>query len=274
MAKPPEAPPSEGAPEWMVSYADMITIMMAFFVVMYAMAPKKDKEDAQSNKQRLMDSIYERFGPEFEPFGSLMQDHQPPRTKNTERGYGKLIGDPPQTDSPERQTERPARIRIPGSGQQTRVGGIILFEDGTTEMSLDELARLRAVAREFAGKPHKIEVIGHASRRPLPKGSHYKDHIDLGYARARRTMELLVEMGIERERMRITSAGSAEPLPPEAGVDPLFQNSRVETYLMDLVPEPPAALATTQVEESKTAPADAEHANADKQAPHAQPDHH
>ena len=42
-----EEPHGEGAPEWMVSYADMITILMSFFVVMFSMAGTKNtkKED-------------------------------------------------------------------------------------------------------------------------------------------------------------------------------------------------------------------------------------
>ena len=35
-ANPEEKP--DGAPEWMVSFADMITIMMSFFVIMFALA--------------------------------------------------------------------------------------------------------------------------------------------------------------------------------------------------------------------------------------------
>src|SRR6478609_4541171 len=48
----------EGAPEWMVSYADMITIMMAFFVVMYAMAGAKDPKKLQP----AIASLHKQFG--------------------------------------------------------------------------------------------------------------------------------------------------------------------------------------------------------------------
>lgn len=227
----------------MVSYADMITIMMAFFVVMYAMAPKRDKEEAQSPRQRMMDSLYERFGPEFDPFGSLLTEPRP--SKHIHNGYGKLVGDPPRSDQKEKVTRMPAMVRIPGSGNYTRVGGMVRFQEGTTELADGQLERLDAMAREFAGKPQKVEVIGHASRRPLPAGSPYRDHFDLAYARARKTMEMLEKMGIDPQRMRVASAGSTEPLPPEPGANSLDQNSRVEAYIIDVFAWTPVGLAAS-----------------------------
>src|SRR5262245_60042506 len=108
MSKKKKAPPpaQEGAPEWMVSYADMITIMMAFFVVMYAMAPKKDQEKKESPTQRLMNSIHKRFGPDYEPFGPMLELSLSRPTKQLNEGFGKLNQDPAYTDEEELTTHR------------------------------------------------------------------------------------------------------------------------------------------------------------------------
>src|SRR5947207_7888466 len=58
MAAHVEQAASEGAPEWMVSYADMITILMSFFVVMYSMAGTKDA----AKQDPVMSSLRKQFG--------------------------------------------------------------------------------------------------------------------------------------------------------------------------------------------------------------------
>ena len=54
----PEESASEGAPEWMVSYADMITILMSFFAVMFSMAMSKERE----KNVPMMKSLQRQFG--------------------------------------------------------------------------------------------------------------------------------------------------------------------------------------------------------------------
>src|SRR3972149_2767910 len=98
MSKKPPPPSSEGgAPEWMVSYADMITIVLAFFVVLYpppSGSGKQDKghstndapaseskndqppqekgegssssgSDENAELQKVFKSLYDRFGPNW-----------------------------------------------------------------------------------------------------------------------------------------------------------------------------------------------------------------
>ena len=92
MSEPAEEHASEGAPEWMVSYADMITILMSFFVVMFSMAGTKDakKEDP------VMMSLRRQFGRfvgvpsrQYVPSSSLLAEHavmiRPPPRMGKER---------------------------------------------------------------------------------------------------------------------------------------------------------------------------------------------
>ena len=77
--KPEEKP--ERRPEWMVSFADMITIMMSFFVIMFALASNQAAKGkkASANQQAAMDSLNYRFGPSWKPFASwgLMPGNSP-----------------------------------------------------------------------------------------------------------------------------------------------------------------------------------------------------
>ena len=68
-AKPEEKP--DGAPEWMVSFADMITIMMSFFVIMFAIASGEAAKGAKAaGNTAAIESLNNRFGPKFQPFAS------------------------------------------------------------------------------------------------------------------------------------------------------------------------------------------------------------
>ncbi len=59
----------EGAPVWMVSFADMITILLAFFVVMFSIASTDPNTGKQTKQQEIaIESLQYRFGPKWKPF--------------------------------------------------------------------------------------------------------------------------------------------------------------------------------------------------------------
>src|SRR5690606_10031576 len=83
------------------------------------------------------------------------------------------------------------------------------------------------------GKPQKVEIRGHASRRPLPAGSEFDDTWQLSYARARATMKYLEEGGILPENMRLSQGGSFEPHTTHTKEEQKYDtNDRVEVMML------------------------------------------
>lgn len=189
----------EGLPEWIMSYADMITILMAFFVVMYSMAGSKDPD----KEEAVMHSLRHSLGPFQGVLGRFL-----PKSKLTE------MGAMPTTDQENRERQPVLRAlpptvpRVP-PGQPLAHGGLVYFDEGSTDLSEENQHQLRLAIETLQGKPQRIEIRGHSSRRPLPEGSPYGDHWDLAYARCRETMKFLVEHGIDADRIRLGVAPQA-----------------------------------------------------------------
>ncbi len=232
MAKHVEEKP-EGAPEWMVSFADMITIMMSFFVIMFALAAAKNEGHAEAVRQ----SIHDRFSPYWSPLGAvqrgLFTEGSPFRSRGTK---GKTPESTPRAILYDDAAagRMGGRANIPTLGFRAGLGGSVYFEEMSTELSANQRGNLKSIAERMVGKPQKIQIIGHASRRPLPADSPYHDQWDLAYARGRHVMDLLISMGIEADRIRLGSAGDTEPI---RGLEPgLYARraSRVDLYLTDI----------------------------------------
>lgn len=236
MSEAPQEEKPEGAPEWMVSYADMITIMMSFFVVMFALATKKDEKAQQAAAA----SIEYRFSSAWRPFAHLLSRGASTLPSGDRKGRGKLFGVPAAGDVNDVKTTeelKPLRIRIPGRGDRLDVGGVIYFDQDSGQLGKQQTDRLRAIAEEVAGKPQKVEVLGHTSKLPLPADSPYKDHWDLAYAHCRAVMQQLVSMGIDPKRIRIGVAGSNEPTYLGDSPELVKKNARVDIYLIDTLTE-------------------------------------
>lgn len=229
----------EGLPEWIMSYADMITILMAFFVVMYSVAGNKDtvKEAA------VLRSLRQSLGPFKNAFGSYVP-------KNSK--FAEMTG-APHNDRPNAPREHaphgtPAHVpRVP-AGQPLANGGIIYFAQGATGLSEENQQQLNLAIEALAGKPQRIEVRGHATHRPLAAGSPYHDHWELAYARCRQTMDYLVEHGIASQRIRLglaSESGSSRSLNrPQL----LVSDSWVEIYMLNEFRERRETLPEQEVE--------------------------
>src|SRR5688572_19899642 len=151
----------EGLPEWIMSYADMITILMAFFVVMYSMAGNKDT----AKEEAMMKSLRNQFGP-MAGFMSQLGTFAPQHSKvSALNGDAQPAHSDRDADKPGQRRSRPTPPRAPAvtPGELLAAGGILQFEDDQDQLSEDGQRQLRSVAELLAGKPQRIEIRGHTS---------------------------------------------------------------------------------------------------------------
>lgn len=204
----------KGGGAWKVAYADFVTAMMAFFMVMWLV----------SQKVEIKEAVAEHFQ---DPFGKFSSGERlvPPLFKQ----HAKTRVDSDETGGFRKQKKI---LLAKAQGDATNIGTTIRFAEDSAE--LDDAARkqLRDFASDVVGKPQKIEIRGHTTRRPMPPGGPFQSPWQLAYARCVKTMEFLEELGIPPDRVRLSQAGPFEP--EEVGFDPkgLGRNARVEISLL------------------------------------------
>jgi len=225
-----------GIPEWVVTFGDMMSLLLTFFIMLVSMSEIKE----EARYQAMVDSFRRQFGHDAS-MAALMPGPTKPRNSqvaklaslgrarrfDTHRGGDKVsapIGDHP-------------RVQIVRPGTQATIGTVVFFREGSEQ--LDDRARvnLRTQAQEMGGKPQRIEIRGHTSRRPISDNTDYRDHWDLAFRRCHNVMEYLVELGIDRQRLRLSVAGANEPLHLGTQASQKNRNPRVEIFMLDEVVE-------------------------------------
>ena len=207
MRQHPEEKP-EGAPEWMVSYADMITILMSFFVVMFSIASGEAAKGKRTPATAAGDRIAAvPLRPQVEAVHELEPDAGQFDLPGGGKGRGSpaplpAVGDPGGTVRVLKMEK--ARIRVPGHGDLIAIGGMVYFNKATTDLAPGQDGSIQKIAEELAGKPQQVEIVATASNQPLPPGCLFRDRWELSYARCRQAAELFTSLKIEPERLRLS----------------------------------------------------------------------
>ncbi|MDX1947358.1 MAG: flagellar motor protein MotB [Pirellulaceae bacterium] len=230
-----EEDPPAGVPEWIVTYGDMMSLLLTFFIMLVSMSELKQTDKFQG----VADSLHQQFGYDSSISSLIPGDLRP---RNSTLAAMALTGRSKRRAQMEGGVKEKGsagdnqRVRIIRPGNRTGIGTVIFFEEAGRELTAEAQADLRQIADILSGKPQKIEVRGHTSQRPATATAEIRDNWDLAYARAHATMEFLVrELKIDPQRIRMSVAGPYEPT--HSGVDAakLRENPRVEVFMLEEV---------------------------------------
>lgn len=204
----------EGAPEWLISFADLVMLIMGFFVILYALnatPPARAGADGDSDGEAAASVPFDRWA-EF--------------VWNTRKAFGNPI-DLNTTDPELRKvvdwyySEGPGRAMDEGEdGEQTEVHSPsksgerslmvdVKFGHDTDYLTDQARVSLSKLAKQVRGLPMKIEIHGHASSGEVGRDS--EAGLALSFERAMTVGRALAEHGIEWRRMEFVAAGNNDP---------------------------------------------------------------
>jgi flagellar motor protein MotB len=225
----------EGAPEWLISFADNVALMMGFFVILLAMNMQKPKAGGIGGEAQMggtptteMIDFVIAMRKEFNNPIDLNSDD--PAEAPFRKRIRELLesGESNQPDDPgpgrEHQAIRPTDF--------SNHGGNVNFEDDSTTLTEAARDRARTIGARLKSQRFMIEVRGHCS----PSEAQLKPHraFALGNARAMAVAEQLAAQGVPWRQMRLVScADNARLTSREQSYDREHdrQNQRVEVIV-------------------------------------------
>lgn len=227
-----EEEPDAGIPEWVVTFGDMMSLLLTFFIMLVSMSEMKQDEKFQA----VAEALRKQHGHDLSIMTLVPGSFRP---RNSVNEWNSSTGRDSKKDMKNGGQENKSvtgnneKVEIVRPGEDSSIGGQIYFEEQSVELSRENKQALIRIIEQISGKPQKIEIRGHSTRKPVDPDLGFRDVYDLAAARARSTMDFMVQQGVHPSRIRLGNAGAEEPL--YNGIDPeqLKRNARVQILMWD-----------------------------------------
>ena len=223
---------------WLVSYADFITLLFAFFVVMFASSQVDTKKVSG-----ISDAFAAAMGESFMMEGGrsiLPEGRPPPPETEGGKGEGKLpkelekiaraLADKREEMSGLKVLQRRNEIVI-------RLSDNVLFDSGDDTVKEPAVRVLTSIANELRHRPVDIRVEGHTDDVPI-RTARFRSNWDLSAGRATAVIAQLSGPGrIAPTRLSAAGYGEFHPIASNATPEGRAQNRRVDLVIASTVDE-------------------------------------
>lgn len=228
----------ENHERWLVSYADFITLLFAFFVVMYSVSSvNEDKYQAVSDS--LKAALY--------PVNSMPVSRLPFTTSDTTPAI--VSPDLSGTNEPVMRRVREIMKRIPQISTSERLdvrileaghGAVmislpesILFENGKAYVRPDALPFLRALSEVLIEIDRPIRILGHTDAVPI-RMAEFPSNWELSVGRAVMIARIFSELyGVPVTHLSATGFADAKPVASNETHEGRTKNRRVEIVVLE-----------------------------------------
>ncbi|MCC6867951.1 MAG: flagellar motor protein MotD [Burkholderiales bacterium] len=234
----------ENHERWLVSYADFITLLFAFFVVMYAISTLNEgkyrvladalivafRHDPVVTAQTAGLSPINRTTSSAPPRPSIKAPIDTLRKQKGEKMLA-LAKNISEALKPLVQSGQVRMTQLP-HGLAVEINASVLFAPAQAALQPDSVAALEAVAKLLVDAPQQIRVEGHTDNLPIAS-LQYPSNWELSSARAASVVRLFTATGVDASRL--SAVGYADNKPVEANDTPegRARNRRVTLMILE-----------------------------------------
>jgi flagellar motor protein MotB len=223
----------EECPEWIFTFADLVMLMMGFFVILWVLKPSPSpKTDPAANQDwiKVAAAIRDAFGyvpkaGSSDPVDMQMILQQMSQPK-VPAGPGQGAKTTVRPDGAKGTDEEVTAIR---TAKQSIVGGRLLFAKGDARIAPNMLDALDQIAEQIRGHLNVVLVKGHTSLDDFDDKATAEQKMDLSLRRAQAISDYLTQHGVDPEILRVQGCSTFEPIVQrDYEPDSQTRNRRVE----------------------------------------------
>ena len=226
---------------WLVSYSDFITLLFAFFVVMYAISAVNEVKYARFHSainSAFKENIHQGSSgvlviEQDSVIKSLIDERNSQFVELQRRQQDSIRAMLHQLDSVLAPLVKQGMVRVvqTGRGIVIDLNAQVLFQEGDADLQANAHPPLDEVAKVLKTTGLAVEVKGHTDNIPIST-ARYPSNWELSTARASRVVRFFIEDGVVGQRL--TAAGDAEndPIVPNDSPEDRARNRRVTVTVL------------------------------------------
>ncbi len=217
----------DNSDRWLLTYADMITLLLAFFIVMYSMSRLDAKKFG-----RMSEELNLALKGGKQAFVQYLEEQEA-------RGHGVLkIGNlktlQQQIEEKFNQVDRPSVIQteITERGLVVHIMETTLFKEGSAELKQATMEVLDLIYEKIKDVPNHVRIEGHTDDKSI-SNEQFRSNWELSTARATAVVNYFVQShGFPADKISALGYGEFRPRVPNNSIENRAQNRRVDVVVL------------------------------------------
>ena len=233
-----------GMERWLLTYADMITLLLALFIVLYAISVVDERKLGE-----LKESLDGAFVGKADGAGPAKANvPEPGRPRRTVQAHSvdaaevarlaranselRRLRAQVQRVAATEQLSASVHAHVDGRGLVIRVlSDDVLFAVGSADLRSGSAALLAPLARLLRGRPNGVRVEGHTDSVPIHT-ARYRSNWELATARAASVVHFLLANDVPAARLSAAGFAAQRPAASNATASGRARNRRIEIVVL------------------------------------------